>query len=109
MFLNVLIEAAEAFPTFSNLLAFLSDQNSTDSPHRCKIVWDDQLSVREFQHIQKGPPHSHVGRHPSLEGDRFSKNFPFTDVALEISCQGITEASDDVIIGCGNLLEMDHV
>ena len=109
MFLNVLIEAVEAFPTFSNFFALLSDQTGANGPHGCKIFRDDQLSVRELQHIQKGLPHSHIGRHPPLEGDGLSKDFPFPDVALEISCQRITKASHDVIIRCSNLLEMDHV
>ena len=58
----------------------------------------------------KGPSHSHIGRHPSLEERWVSqRSFPFADIALEISCQGIAEASDDIIIRGGDLLKMDHI
>ncbi len=103
------MEAAEIQLTRSHFFALLGHQDSADGSHRCKVLWDDQLSIGKFQHIQKGPSHPNIRCHPSLEGNGLYKIFPLTDIALEISCQRIAEASNDVVIGCGDLLKMDHI
>ena len=73
------------------------------------MLWDDQLPVREVQYIRECLSHPHVGRHPSLEGDRFHKGLSFGDIALEVSRKSVAETGNDVVIGCGDLLEVNHV
>src|SRR4030042_5592745 len=109
MISDILIEATEANPFPFAFLVFLSHQDGTDGSHRSKMFWNDELSVGKFQYIQKGSTHPHIGCYPSLKGDGFHKDLPFTNITLEISRQGVTKTSHDVIIWCGNLLKMDHV
>ncbi len=70
---------------------------------------NDEPPIREFQDILECLSHSHIGRHPSLKGDRSDKGLSLADVALEISGQGITETGDDVIVRRGDLLKVNHI
>jgi hypothetical protein len=85
----------------------LSHKDGTNGSMEAKC-FDDELS-RIFVNIQKGLSHAHVGCHASLERNGFHEILSFSDVAHEVTGQGIAETGNDVVIGCGNLLKMDHV
>ncbi len=86
-----------------------SSPDGTESPHEGKVFRNDQIPLFEFQDIQKRPAHACVGGHTSLKTDGFNESPPFADVALKIPGQGIAESRDDVVVGRGDLLEMNHV
>ena len=63
----------------------------------------------KLQDLGKGPPHSLIGGHPALEGNRLEDIFPLGDIAFQIPGHGKTESGDDVVIRSGLLLEMNHI
>ena len=79
------------------------------APMEAKYFGNDELSIGKFQYLLKGLSHSQICRHSSLKEDGFDEVLSLSHIALEISCHGIAEARDDVIIRRGNLLKVDHI
>src|SRR5512135_46324 len=91
------------------LFVFKRDQNGSNRSHRGKVGWNDQFSIGDFQNVPKGFSHSKIGGHSSLKDDRSWEVLSLPHVTLKISRHRVTEACDDIIIGCGDLLKVDHI
>ena len=69
----------------------------------------NKLAGLQIQDLGKGPHHAGVGRDPALEHDRSVEFLAAGDRALKIAGDGETEPGHDIVIGSGDLLQVDHV
>ena len=69
----------------------------------------DQLTGFEIEYILERSDHPLIRRNTALETDWFDKLFAFSYRRFEIPRDSITQTCDNIIVGCGNLLQMNHV